>query len=98
MAGAGGRSWVIRGITYHSTTHHHGWSKLPLWCNLRVHAPSPRRRFQNMMDTRPIMEPLREEHLPFHQVHETDIQPDEEFKALGTEHYIQQIKETADKL
>src|SRR4029077_2185100 len=44
------------------------------------------------------MEPAPEEHLPFQQVHETDVQPDEEFKPLGIEQYVQQIKETADKL
>src|SRR5437588_1056617 len=44
------------------------------------------------------MEPLREEQLPFHQVHETDVQPDEDWRPLGIEQYVQQIKETADKL
>jgi len=44
------------------------------------------------------MEPLPEDHLPFQQVHETDPQVDEEIKPLGIEHYVQQIKETADKL
>jgi uncharacterized protein (TIGR00730 family) len=44
------------------------------------------------------MEPLSGEHLPFHHVHETDVQPDEDFKPLGIEQYVQQIKETADKL
>src|SRR5882757_3261702 len=44
------------------------------------------------------MEPLPEEHLPFHQVHETDVLLEEESRPLGIEQYIQQIKETADKL
>ena len=44
------------------------------------------------------MEPLPEEPLPFHQVHETDVQMEEEVKPLGIEQYVQQIKETADKL
>jgi uncharacterized protein (TIGR00730 family) len=44
------------------------------------------------------MEPLPEEQLPFHQVHETDVQMEEESKPLGIEQYIQQIKETTDKL
>jgi uncharacterized protein (TIGR00730 family) len=44
------------------------------------------------------MEPAPEEHFPFHQVHETDAPPEEEVKPLGIEQYVQQIKETADKL
>jgi uncharacterized protein (TIGR00730 family) len=44
------------------------------------------------------MQPSPEEQLPFHHVHETDAQADEEFKPLGIEQYVQQIKETADKL
>ncbi len=44
------------------------------------------------------MEPLPEEQLPFHQAHDTDAHIEDEFKPLGIEQYIQQIKETADKL
>src|SRR5438309_1585609 len=44
------------------------------------------------------MEPLPDVNLPFHQAHDTEGPPDEEFKPLGVEQYIQQIKETADKL
>lgn len=44
------------------------------------------------------MEPLSEEYLPFHQAHDTDGPHEEEFKTTGIEQYIQQIKETADKL
>jgi uncharacterized protein (TIGR00730 family) len=36
--------------------------------------------------------------LPFHHVHETDIPQDEEIKTPGIDQYVQQIKETADKL
>src|SRR3984893_10227985 len=44
------------------------------------------------------MEPDPEAHSPFHRVHETDAPPEEESKPLGIEQYVQQIKETADKL
>src|SRR5207253_4107448 len=36
--------------------------------------------------------------LPFHQAHDTDGSHEEESKTAGIEQYIQQIKETADKL
>lgn len=44
------------------------------------------------------MDSLPDVNLPFHQVHDTEGPHDEEFKPLGVEQYIQQIKETADKL
>jgi uncharacterized protein (TIGR00730 family) len=44
------------------------------------------------------MDSLPGESLPFQDVHDTDVQPDEEIKPLGIEQYVQQIKETADKL
>ena len=46
------------------------------------------------------MEPLPPGDLPFDHVHDTDAEPqlDEEPKLLGIEQYVQQIKETADKL
>src|SRR5438067_932309 len=44
------------------------------------------------------MEPLPEEHPPFHHAHDTEIHLEEEHAPLGIEHYVQQIKETADKL
>ena len=44
------------------------------------------------------MEPLPEEHVPFHHAHDTDAHTEDEHRPLGVEQYIQQIKETADKL
>ncbi len=44
------------------------------------------------------MEPTSADHVPFEQAHETDVHTEEEFKPLGIEQYVQQIKETADKL
>lgn len=44
------------------------------------------------------MEPLPTENNSFQNIHEGDIQVEEEPKPLGLEHYVQQIKETADKL
>jgi uncharacterized protein (TIGR00730 family) len=35
---------------------------------------------------------------PFEQIHDTDVPPEESHRAIGIEHLVQQIKETADKL
>src|SRR2546426_3229977 len=42
--------------------------------------------------------PVNREDLPFHEVHDNDQPPEEEFKQTTIEQLVQQIKETADKL
>ncbi len=44
------------------------------------------------------MEPLPEDQRSFHHAHDNDVQPEEEHRPPGIEQYVQQIKETADKL